>query len=91
MGYEHAKAPTLENLIQALGSELVGRGAEADKLQNIELISGEQPPLPKKPCCDSTPFEITRQSCDTTVPEGKSTLLEVQVVTSQDVDILYNG
>ena len=88
-GYEHAKAPTLENLEEALRSEIVGRGTEANKLQDINLFGVEQPPLSKKPRLEPPPLEIVRQSCDTIVSDGKSTLLEIQAVTSQDADISY--
>ena len=91
--YEHARTATIDNLEEVLKSNLVGLGAEAEKLRGIDLnqlsFSDGQPPLPKKPRLECPPLEIVRQSYDTIVLEGKSTLLEVQAVTSQDADIRY--
>ena len=91
--YEHARTPTIDNLEEVLNSNLVGLGAEAEKLRGIDLnqlsFSDGQPPLPKKPRLECPSLEIVRQSYDTIVLEGKSTLLEVQAVTNQDVDIHY--
>ena len=43
----------------------------------------------KRPCLEVTPMEIVRQTYDLKVNEEKSTLLEVQISTSQDTTITY--
>ena len=78
--YEDAKSATLENLREALSSEIVG-------LYNISLrlltFDKSVDPLPE---VEKTPSnirpQIHLQSYDTEVAEGKSTLLEVQVSPS---------
>ena len=78
--YKNAKSATLENLREALSSEIVG-------LYNISLrlltFAKSVDPLPEveKTHSNITP-QIHHQSCDTEVAEGKSTLLEVQVSSS---------
>ena len=78
--YKNAKSATLENLREALSSEIVG-------LHNISLrlltFAKSVDPLPEveKTHSNITP-QIHLQSCDTEVVEGKSTLLEVQVSSS---------
>ena len=94
-GHKNAKDPTLENLEEALRSEAVGLGSEANQLQNnlrqsgMIFVKDEEPAPQKKPCLENWSLEIARQSCDTVVTEGKSTLLEVQAVTSGDISISY--
>ena len=90
--HDYAKDPTLENLEEALRSEVVGLGNEANQLRNklhqsgIMFVSDEEPTPQKKLRLE---IGITRQSCDTVVTEGKSTLLEVQAVTSGETSISY--
>ena len=78
--YKNAKSATLENLREALSSEIVG-------LHNISLrlltFAKSVDPLPEVEKTHSyiTP-QIHLQSYDTEVGEGKSTLLEVQVSSS---------
>ena len=90
---EYGEGPTQENLEKALRSKTVGLGAEAlqlqDNLNQFGVFSDEQPPSRKKARHEPLPLEIIGQSCDTVVPEGKSTLLEVQAVTCLDADIYY--
>ena len=96
-GHDYAKDPTLENLEEALRSEVVGLGSEANQLRNnlhqsgIMFVSDVEPTPQKKLRLESWPLGlgITRQSCDTVVTEGKSTLLEVLAVTSGDTSISY--
>ena len=78
--YKNAKSATLENLREALSSEIVG-------LHNISLrlltFDKSVDPLPEaKTTHSSINPQIHLQSCDTEVAEGKSTLLEVQVSSS---------
>ena len=78
--YKNAKSATLENLREALSSEIVG-------LHNISLrlltFAKSVDPLleVEKTHLNITP-QIHLQSYDTEVAEGKSTLLEVQVSSS---------
>ena len=78
--YKNAKSATLENLREALSSEIVG-------LHNISLrlltFKKSVDPLPEveKTHSNIRP-QIHLQSYDTEVAEGKSTLLEVQVSSS---------
>ena len=78
--YKNAKNATLENLREALSSEIVA-------LHNISLrllaFDKSVDPLPEveKTHSNITP-QIHLQSYDTEVAEGKSTLLEVQVSSS---------
>ncbi len=91
--HKHAKPPTVESLKQTLGSKIVGLGRVAhelgDQLVSIAREKDELPPLPKRPCLEAPPMEIVRQSRDTSVVEGKSTLLEVQVEASDQTNISY--
>ena len=78
--YKNAKSATLENLREALSSEIVG-------LHNISLrlltFDKSVDPLPEaKTTHSSINPQIHLQSFDTEVAEGKSTLLEVQVSPS---------
>ena len=84
-----AKDPTLENLEEVLRSQAVGLGGEANQLRSSLAQSGinfevdeQQPTLPKKSRHESLPLKIVRQSSSAIVTEGKTTLLEVQAVTS---------
>ena len=94
-GHDYAKDPTLENLEEALRSEAVGLGSEANQLQKkihhsgITFTNDEEPTPQKKPRLENWPLDIAHQSCDTIVTEGKSILLEVQAVTSGDSSISY--
>ena len=95
--YKNAKSATLENLREALSSEIVG-------LHNISLrlltFEKSVDPLPEveKTYSYITP-QIQLQSYDTKVAEGKSTLLEVQVSSgrcesyqwSKDCQPLHDG
>ena len=92
--HAHAKDPTLENLEETLKSLTVGLGREADRLRDSLSQSGilfetaDEEPLPqKRPRLGD--ISIARQSSDSIVAEGKSTLLEVQAVTSGDTSISY--
>ena len=132
--HAHAKAPTVENLKNALQSTSVGLRVVASELDvhlqehSIEFVPAilfagppskkscldmvvfEFPPAtsvagppPKKPCLDTTVDEevslstnqsasetpIVRQSCDTTVAEEQSTLLEVQIASPCDASVSY--
>ena len=78
--YKNAKSATLENLREALSSEIVG-------LHNISLrlltFEKSVDPLPEVETTHSNIRpQIYLQSYDTEVAEGKSTLLEVQVSSS---------
>ena len=78
--YKNAKSATLENLREALSSEIVG-------LHNISLrlstFEKSVDPLPEVENTHSNIIpQIHLQSYDTEVAEGKSTLLEVQVSSS---------
>ena len=78
--YKNAKSATLENLREALSSEIVG-------LPNISLrlltFAKSVDPLPEVEKTHSyITSQIHLQSYDTEVAEGKSTLLEVQVSSS---------
>ena len=79
--HSYAKDPTLENLEQALKSQAVGLGREANHLRRSLSLNFEEdeqrPTLPKKPCRQVLCPEIVGQSCDTT---GKSPLLEAKKV-----------
>ena len=94
--HSHTKDPTLENLEAALRSKTVELGKEANHLQDnlssngIFLVPTEEEPVPRKrPRLEYVPLDIASQSCDTVVTERKSTLLEVQAVTSGDATISY--
>ena len=90
--HSHACEPTLENLERVLRSEMVGLGEIANQLKDNLYDSGitfkkdEHNPMSqmKLLCCEVLPLEIVRQSRDAIVTEGKTTLLEVQAVTSRD-------
>ena len=90
--HSHACDPTLENLERVLKSEMVGLGEIANRLKDNLYDSGitfktdEQDPMSQTKLlrCEVLPFEIVRQSRDAIVTEGKTTLLEVQAVTSRD-------
>ena len=90
--HSHACDPTLENLERVLRSEMVGLGEIANQLKDNLYDSGitfkteEQNPMSqaKLLCCEILPLEIVQQSRDAKVTEGKTTLLEVQAVTSRE-------
>ena len=78
--YKNAKSATLENLREALSSEIVG-------LHNISLrlltfAKSVDPLLEVEKTHSYITPQIHLQSYDTEVAEGKSTLLEVQVSSS---------
>ena len=90
--HSHACDPTLENLERVLRSEMVGLGEIANRLKDNLYDSGitfktdEQNPMSQAKLlrCEVLPLVIVRQSRDAIVTEGKTTLLEVQAVTSRD-------
>ena len=83
----HANPPTLKNLKEALASATVGQVSLAQNLQqkfeNCKLKAYDLHST-KKPRLD-IPFCILCQSNCTKVDEGKSTLLEVQVLPTEYV------
>ena len=95
--HEHASPPTIESLEKALRSNSVGLGKEANELQSKilgklgvcltkkgEVFTGQPSAVGTPP-----PLEIVSQSRDAEVTEEKSTLLEVQVITTTDSTITY--
>ena len=90
--HSHACDPTLENLERVLRSEPVGLGDVADKLTDDLYKSGiifkpdEQNPMSQAKLrrCEVLPLEIVQQSRYAIVTDGKTTLLEVQAITSRD-------
>ena len=90
--HSHACDPTLENLESVLRSEMVGLGEIANQLKDnlydrgITFKTDVQNPMSQVKLlrCEVLPLEIVRQSHDAIVTEGKTTLLEVQAVTSRD-------
>ena len=78
--YKNAKSATLENLREALSSEIVGLHNISLRLLTFEKTLGPLPEV-EKTYSNITP-QIHLQSYDTEVAEGKSTLLEVQVSSS---------
>ena len=90
--HSHACDPTLENLERVLRSEMVGLGEIANQLKDNLYDSGitfkteEQNPMSQAKLlrCEILPLEIVQQSRDAKVTEGKTTLLEVQAVTSRE-------
>ena len=87
--HSHACDPTLENLERALKSEMVGLGEIANQLKDNLYDSGitdEQNPMSQTKLlhCEVLSLEIVRQSRDAIVTEEKTSLLEIQAVTSCD-------
>ena len=79
--YDGARRPaTLNSLRKALASKTVGLGGIAQKLLTYKR-SLDPLPVTKKPRL-SFATEIDYQSCDSEVADGKSTLLEVQVISN---------
>ena len=81
--YDGVKASTMDNLKAALSSEIVGFpniAQELDKFNNKDRNISEPTLLPLK-CIP----EIVYRSYDTEVSDSKSTLLEVQVSSSEAV------
>ena len=79
--HRYAKDPTLENLEQALRSQTVGLGREANHLRrSLNLNFEEEEQQPKKPRHQVSPHEIVGQSHHATVTEGKSPLLEAKKI-----------
>ena len=99
-GHEHATAPTLENLKKALRSKTVGLGSEAHELEKNLCEQGifsvdpassfaaqngaVDTPKPSKPL-----INIVSRSIDSSVAEGRCTLLEVQAVSTCGGTISY--
>ena len=79
-GSDGARPATLDSLRDALASEIVGLGKLAVSLHRFET-SGEFLSAMQE-CHSDSELEICYQSCDTVVAFGKSTLLEVQVTSS---------
>ncbi len=75
--YEGARSATLRRLKEALASDIVNQRVLAHKLQMPTHQSRDTLPVSASP-----QLEISDQSYDTEVTEGKSTLLEVQVCSS---------
>ena len=90
--HSHACDPTLENLERVLRSEMVGLGEIANQLKDnlhdsgITFKTDEQNLMSQAKLlrCEGLPLEIVSQSRDAIVTDGKTTLLEVQAVTSRD-------
>ena len=79
--HSYAKDPTLENLEQALRSQTVGLGREANHLRrSLNLNFEEEEQQPKKPRHQVSPHEIVGQSHHATGTEGKSPLLEAKKI-----------
>ena len=78
--YDGARPATLNSLRKALTSKIVGLGDVARKLLTYKR-SLDPLPVTKKPRL-SFATEINYQSYDSEVAEGKSTLLEVQVISN---------
>ena len=78
--YKNAKSATLENLREALSSEIVGLHNTSLRLLTFEKSVDLLPDI-EMTHSNITP-QIHLQSYDTEVAEGKSTLLEVQVSSS---------
>lgn len=89
--YDGAKDHSVENLEEALRSQMVGFGQQANQLRNNLIENGVifTEPMQKKPRLEGPALEIVSQSYDTTVTDGMSILLEVQAVTNQNVNISY--
>ena len=95
--YENAKSATLENLREALSSEIVGLHNVSLRLVTFEKSVDHLPEV-ENTHSNIRP-QIHLQSYDTKVAEGKSTLLEVQVSSngcqsyqwSKDGEPLFNG
>ena len=77
--YDGVKAGTVDNLKAALTSEIVGLSNIAQELDKFRNIS--EPTLSPVKCIP----EIVYQSYETEVSDSKSTLLEVQVSSSEAV------
>ena len=79
--YDGARRPaTLNSLRKALASKTVGLGGIAQKLLTYKR-SLDPLPVTKKPRL-SFATEIDYQSCDSEVADGRSTLLEVHVISN---------
>ena len=87
-GSDGARPATLDSLRDALASETVGLGKLAISLHRFE-ISGEFLSAMQE-CHSDSELEICYQSCDTVVAFGKSTLLEVQVTSSDCLSYRWN-
>ena len=85
-GYEGARAATLSSLRAVLASETVGLGKLA---RDLSIYKTNENPLPASQTTRSCP-SIICQSYDTEVPEGKSTLVEVQVSDSGRVSFQWS-
>ena len=87
-GSDGARPATLDSLRAALASEIVGLGKLAVSLHRFET-SGEFLSAMQESHSDSE-LEICYQSCDTVITFGKSTLLEVQVTSSDRLAYRWN-
>ena len=83
-GYENARDPTLSQLKEALSSKLVGRCTKYYEIEGKFLNRIKSRTL-KRQCLSHPSPTITLEPSDTTVADGKSTLLEVQVSHSEAV------
>ena len=99
-GHEYAKTPTLRNLKKALGSRTVELFSEAHELEDVLLQHGvcivdpaslsiTEDGAVNKPEPSTPSVEIVSQSVDISVAEEKSTLLEVQAVSTCGGTISY--
>ena len=99
-GHEHAKAPTLGNLKKALGSKTVGLYSEAHELEDNLLKHGvcfvdpaslsiTEDGAVDKPKPNTPSIKIVSQSVEAFVAEEKSTLLEVQAVSTCGGTVSY--
>ncbi len=85
-GYEGARPATHSSLRRALASETVGLGKLA---RDLSIYTTNENPLPVSQTTPSCP-SIICQSCDIKVPEGKSTLVEVQVSDNEHVSYQWS-
>ena len=87
-GSDGARPATLDSLRAALASEIVGLGKLAVSLHRFE--TSEDFLSAMQECHSDSELEICYQSCDTVVTFGKSTLLEVQVYSSDRLAYRWN-
>ena len=80
-----AKTATVENL------KVAQRSSVANQLDDDVICLGDEEPSSsaKRPCLDAPLLDIVSQSLDTSVQEGISTLLEVQVEARHGTTISY--
>ena len=85
--YNQAKPPTFETLQNALCSETVSLGVEADNLQENLTKQGILPSVSRS--SDVQAQKIFSQSHDVEITEGKHVLLEVRVRGMFEADYVY--